>query len=127
MTKTLLLFWGRLTLILGLALSIQLALQYFFSENTFGNFILQNYSFNYVLTLIFYFIFLWKNEKLIANLGFAFLFFSLLKFILFLVVLYPFFELKNGIKSPEFITFFIPYALCLFYETYSIVRKLNQG
>ena len=126
MTKIFLRFFVILTLMLGIALSIQLYLQFVKYGEYTGHFILPNYLFNYTLTLVFFFVFILRNKKVLEHLGFAFLFFSLLKFILFLVLLYPHFELENGIKSPAFASFFVPYALCLFYETYIIVKQLKD-
>jgi hypothetical protein len=126
MIKIFLRFFVLLTLMLGMALCVQLYFQFTRYGEYTGHFILPNYLFNYTLTLVFFFVFIQRNKKVLDNLGFAFLFFSLLKFILFLVLLYPHFELENGIKSPAFTSFFVPYALCLFYETYIIVKQLKD-
>lgn len=126
MIKVFIRFFVVLTLMLGVALGIQLYLQHSKYGEYSGHFIFPNYLFNYALTLLFFFIFILRNKKVLENLGFAFLFFSMIKFILFLVFLYPRFELENGIKSPAFATFFVPYALCLFYETYIIVKQLKD-
>ncbi len=61
-----------------------------------------------------------------ASLGFLFLAGSALKFVLFFLFFYPVYKQDGTISRPEFFTFFIPYALCLFFETQSVIRVLKE-
>jgi hypothetical protein len=116
-----------LSVILAVVFFIHGYLQVFIGKAFLSNHILEDYLFNFTLTLIFFvMIEVWK-EKLLPNLGYVFLFFSLVKFILFLVILYPNYNVEDKLKSAEFVAFFTPYAICMFFETTTLIRRLNSA
>ena len=60
------------------------------------------------------------------TLGFLFMGGSSLKFIIFFIVFQPVYKLDGVTSKSEFAAFFIPYALCLSLEVYSLVKMLNK-
>lgn len=113
--------------LLGIAFPIHAFIQSLLGFPFFGNHIVQDYLFNAAFALAFYVITEWKKKQLAAYLGYAFLFSSVLKFILFLTLLYPNYKIDNKLKSADFAAFFIPYAICLFYETLAMVKRLKMA
>ena len=57
----------------------------------------------------------------------AFYFFggTIIKSLLFFVLIFPQYKLDNDISRTEFLSFFVPYLLTLLVETISLVRLLN--
>ena len=58
--------------------------------------------------------------------GFIFLFGSLLKFVIYFLVLRPIISETESISKVEFSFFFIPYAICLIIEIYFLVNVLRS-
>lgn len=85
-----------------------------------------NYVFNFLITAIFYGIMLRAKSKGQSHLGMIFLYSSMIKFLLFFILIYPNFGDFNGVKSAEFASFFVPYALSLSIEIYFLTRMLNS-
>ncbi|MGB0175813.1 MAG: hypothetical protein ACPF9D_01520 [Owenweeksia sp.] len=72
-------------------------------------------------------VFLIKAPASLQNsLGFLFMLGSGLKFILFFAFFYPLYKADGDMSRPEFFTFFIPYAVCLLFETQLLIRVLGQ-
>jgi hypothetical protein len=115
-----------LLVLLGIAFPIHAFIQSLLGFHFFGNHIVQDYVFNAGFALAFYAITEWKKKQLATYLGYAFLFSSILKFILFLTLLYPSYKIDNKLKSADFAAFFTPYAICLFYETWAMVKRLKM-
>jgi hypothetical protein len=65
-----------------------------------------------------------KNKPEIA--GFVFMGGSGIKFIFFFLFFYPVYKEDGQISKPEFLSFFIPYTICLFTEVYFLVKRLKQ-
>ena len=85
------------------------------------------YGFNSFAALIFLLIFFLKEHKIRPHLGYYFLYFSLIKFILFLVAIRPLLEPTGGVKGHAFLSFFVPYAICLLLEVRFVVKELNTS
>jgi hypothetical protein len=79
----------------------------------------------FVVILLFVFIDLFKN-KFTDQIGFAFMTSSLLKFALFFIFIYPKFNRDGVISKQEMLTFFIPYFVCLIYESLVVGKILNN-
>ena len=58
----------------------------------------------------------------------AFYFFggTIIKLLLFFVLIFPLYKQDNNISRIEFLSFFVPYLLTLLVETISLVRLLNM-
>lgn len=65
-------------------------------------------------------------ERYKNSLGFLFMGGSFLKFTVFFIFFYPAYKEDGEIGKQEFSTFFIPYAVCLFFETKALIHRLSQ-
>lgn len=120
------LFTVKLSSVLALAFVIHAYILSLKSYPLFDNKIVLAYVVNAVLA-IFIFGFLFKmKEKFKSQLGFLFLGGSVLKFIVFFVLFYPFYKADGTISKLEFAAFFVPYILSLVLETTSLAKWLNK-
>lgn len=83
------------------------------------------YLINTLLAIIAYVGLYLMRKKQESNLGFIFMLGSFIKFGLFFLIFYPEYKSDGEIQTLEFTTFFIPYAICLFLETFFLSRMLN--
>ncbi|WP_431133144.1 DUF6168 family protein [Psychroserpens mesophilus] len=119
-------FSVKLIVILIIALVIHLFALNLKSLPVYENKILLAYIVNGVLAiLIFGFLFKMK-DKYKEQLGFLFLGGSVLKFVVFFIVFYPFYKADGVISKLEFAAFFVPYMLSLILETMSLAKWLNK-
>ena len=93
----------------------------------FANKIILCYVVNCLLALTIYIGLYFLRKKQESNLGFIFMVGSLIKFGLFFLLFYPDYKSDGEIQTIEFSTFFIPYAICLFIETFFLTRLLNEN
>jgi hypothetical protein len=100
---------------------------YLVSNTSWKNELILTYGFNVLLGIIFLLIFLWKEKILKPYLGYYFLYFSLFKFVVFLSLIQPLLDRSGGVKGHAFLSFFIPYALCLVLEIGFVIRELNTS
>ena len=92
----------------------------------FDNQIILSYTINISLAIgIFALLFVFK-EKYKSQLGFLFLVGSALKFAVFFIVFQPIYKLDGEVSTLEFSAFFVPYVLCLIFETFSLSKLLNR-
>ncbi|GGZ89051.1 DUF6168 family protein [Algibacter mikhailovii] len=88
--------------------------------------LLYSYAINILLAcgvIILLFVF---KKKLQDQLGFLFMGASLLKFVFFFVLFYPEYNADGDLTRLEFLTFFIPYAICLITESVVLSKFLNS-
>lgn len=124
--NSVLLFVLKLLIILTGSFFAHAYLQDRYGVGFYENQLVLCYAFNFVLTLVFFSIltaFIHRNK---SNTGFVFLYSSLIKFLLFFIFIYPGYENFNGVRSPEFASFFVPYALSISLEIYYLIRLLNK-
>lgn len=89
--------------------------------------LVRSYIVNVLLAqLIFVVLDVLKNKKSNA-LGFVFMGGSLIKFAAFFVLFYPTYNADGDADKIEFLAFFVPYALSLILETYTLVKILNKS
>ena len=98
--------------------------QYIFGKSTL---LLLSYVVNLALAILIFAVLLKLSQKHTHLLGFVFLGGSLLKFIIYFIFFHPVFRSDNLISKTETFTFLIPYFICLFYETFYLVRMLNKA
>lgn len=92
----------------------------------FENSIVLSYSVNVILAA-FIFLSLYKlRKKYNDQLGFLFMFGSMLKFAVFFIFFYPDFRADGEMSRLEFFSFFVPYVVCLFTETLSVIELVNS-
>lgn len=66
------------------------------------------------------------RKKLKDQLGFLFMAASMLKFVFFFILFYPEYNADGNLTRVEFLTFFIPYVICLITESIILSRFLNS-
>lgn len=119
-------FSFRLLVMLAITFGGHLFIRNYFSYNLFADKIMLSYSVNFIMAAsIFVFMDRFKY-KFKNTLGFLFMGGSSLKFIIFFIVFQPGYKLDGVTSKSEFAAFFIPYALCLSLEVYSLVKMLNK-
>ena len=89
--------------------------------------LLLTYLFNYLFTLALVYVFNILIRRQSKQIGYAFLFGSMIKFILFFAFISPFLKMNGSVKSFAFAAFFIPYAICLIAEVWITARILNDS
>ena len=127
MIRPLLIFTIRLTLFVSGILLVHLLILWLLGKHLFDHFILPSYLFNYFITLIFFAVFLINSKTKDAFLGWLFLIKSVLKFLAFFIIIYPFYNLDGAIQKVDLFTFFLPYSLCLTIEIHQIIKILNSN
>lgn len=126
MTKTKVLrFVVLLTLVLALTFIVQAYTYHYLHYGFYGKQIVLNYVFNYTIALLFFGVLLKFKDRKPERLGSVFLIASMLKFILFFIIIYPSLGESYSVRSPAFFSFFIPYLVCVILEITSVIRVLN--
>ena len=92
----------------------------------FDDKIILSYIVNTALVITIFGVLYLLREKYKAQLGFVFLIGSFLKFAVFFIIFYPIYKHDGQITKLEFAAFFIPYALGLIIETFSLTKWLNK-
>mgnify|MGYP006181796453 CR=1 FL=1 len=111
----------HIVLIFSLVLLYQINLIFFYIPQ-----LLFIYVINISLAIfIFWLIYLLRNKQR-ESLGFLFLTGSLIKFIVFFIVILPLFKQDGDLSKLEFLSFFIPYFTCLTIETFYLVKILKK-
>jgi hypothetical protein len=93
----------------------------------FENLLVRAYLVNYMLAIVVYLILFLSRKKYMSSLGFIFMAGSLLKFLVFFILFYPDYRADGQISSLETTGFLTPYLVCLFLETFTLVRLLNRN
>ncbi|WP_236625374.1 DUF6168 family protein [Mangrovimonas yunxiaonensis] len=91
----------------------------------YANSIVLSYVINTLLAIAVLALLFLLRKRLKDQLGFLFMAGSLLKFAVFFIVFFPIYNADGDLSRLEFVTFFIPYATCLFTETYSAIKLLS--
>ncbi|MDA9312409.1 DUF6168 family protein [Vicingaceae bacterium] len=91
------------------------------------NLINESYLTNYFLVVFTYGIIVHLNDKKSQSLGFIFLGGFFLKLAVFMVFFNPVYKSDLEISTLEFTSFFIPYGICLTFETFVLIRLLNRS
>ncbi len=90
------------------------------------NQLVYSYSINILLACgVIVLLFLLK-KRLRDQLGFIFMFASMLKFVFFFILFYPEYNADGDLTRSEFLTFFIPYVVCLIVESVILSKFLNS-
>ncbi|MGB5395022.1 MAG: DUF6168 family protein [Lutimonas sp.] len=92
----------------------------------FDHLILWSYLINFFLALIIYASLFHYRKKYHDQLGFLYMFGSLLKFAVFFIFFYPVYKADQQLETIEFTTFFIPYLICLILETTGLIKILKN-
>ncbi|MBR9847364.1 MAG: hypothetical protein GYB35_15230 [Algicola sp.] len=119
-------FSVKLVVVLTIALVLHLLALNAKSLPVYENKILLAYIVNGVLAIVIFGFLFKMKDKYKEQLGFLFLGGSVLKFIVFFIVFYPFYKADGTISKLEFAAFFVPYILSLILETMSLAKWLNK-
>lgn len=92
----------------------------------YENKIILAYIVNTIQAIIIYTVLYFLRIKQEHNLGFIYMIGSLLKFGAFFLLFNSSYKADGEINSLEFSAFFIPYGVCLFLETYYLIKLLNK-
>lgn len=115
-------------LLLGISIGfiLHISLLYLLELPLFENSIIASYTVNILLALVIFTTLYLLKEKYKNQIGFLFMGGSFLKFLVFLIFFYPVFKHDGDITNLEFASFFVPYAICLLFETLGVIRILNK-
>lgn len=92
----------------------------------FGDKLPASYLVNFVLAFAIVWLLYKFRKKVRQQIGFLFIAGSLLKFAVFFVAFYPGFRADGNISRGEFASFFVPYLLALFLETFFTAKLLRD-
>ena len=119
-------FTVKLIVIITAAFTLHLLILKYFEFPLFENKIVLSYVLNTILAIAIFGLLFKYREKVKDNIGFLFLAGSFLKFIAFFILIYPSYKADGDTSKLEFAAFFVPYLICLFVETSSLVKWLNE-
>ena len=117
----------KITTYLTIIFAIHVSILAFFKKPLFENQLLLAYLINLVLAIVIFKALLFFRKKSNDYLGYVFMYGSFFKFLLFFLFLYPKYNIKPGNSKEEFITFFVPYLICLIIEIKSLINLLNPS
>lgn len=83
------------------------------------------YGLNFLLASLIFLTMFFLRKKHKNEMGFLFLFGSLLKFAVFFVIFIPYYQSNSSLSKPAVMTFFIPYLIGLLTETWGLIKLLN--
>ena len=89
--------------------------------------IIEGYYANVILAIVIYSSLSFLKKKYNDQLGFLFMAGSFLKFGVFFIFFSPVLKADGEISRLEFLSFFVPYLVCLAAETLGIIRILNPS
>ena len=119
-------FSQRILVFLSIVFVIHILLNTFLNLPKFQHLIIEAYVINAVLAIGIFWGLTALKEKYNNQIGFLFLASSFVKFFVFFVVFYGPYKADNQIIFSEFVSFFIPYTICLVLETFYLSKQLNQ-
>ena len=105
---------------------LQLFLSNIYQIDAIKNLITISYLLNGSLVFLFFLFLDFFTQKFKNQIGFVFMGFSFLKFVLFFIFIYPIYNQDGNLSKQEMITFFIPYSVCLVYESIIVSKTLNN-
>ncbi len=126
MKNILLNFSVQLIVLLAIAFGFHLLVLNYIEAPLFDNKIVLAYVFNTLMAIVIFGVLYIYREKYKDKLGFLFIFGSFFKFALFFLLFYKSYKADDVISRYEFAAFFIPYLLCLSFETNSLAKLLNK-
>ena len=119
-------FSTKLMLAISVAFCIHIAILSYLNHQIFQNRIILAYSINYLLAIVIYISLYKLRVKYLDILGFIFMAGSFLKFGVFFLFFFPFYRKDGDVSGLESFAFLAPYILCLSFETYYLVKLLNN-
>lgn len=115
-----------LGIVLILVISLHLLVLNAFELPLWDHKILLSYVVNFVLAVLVLAMVEMGMRNKSAQGGFIFMAGSALKFLVFFLVFFPPYKKDGVMETAEFITFFVPYTVCLVMEVYYLSKRLNN-
>ena len=119
-------FYFSLGLVCLLVFGIHILVLYLLGLPLFGYMMVQAYLLNVFLAFVIFSVLYLFRVKWKDQIGFLFLGGSMLKFVFFFIFFYPVYNSDGQMETMEFISFFIPYLVCLLLETLYTAKMLNN-
>ncbi|MEC8133625.1 MAG: DUF6168 family protein [Bacteroidota bacterium] len=119
-------FSARLLVFLSAVFVIHMLVNKLMSIPLFQHQILVSYATNTVLAVGIFWGLTSLKKKYNNQIGFLFLASSIVKFLVFFLVFYGPYKADGEIVLLEYISFFIPYTICLVLETFFLSKHLNK-
>ncbi len=119
-------FYFSLGLLCLLVFGIHILVLYLLQLPLFGYMLVQAYLLNVFLAIVIFTVLYLFRVKWKDQIGFLFLGGSMLKFVFFFIFFYPVYKGDGQMETMEFISFFIPYLVCLLLETLFTAKMLNS-
>lgn len=119
-------FYIKLLSIITPLFVIHLLIIKWMNFNMLGNKIIESYLINITTAVILYYIIDKHKAKFKDNVGFIFMLSSFFKFGLFFIFINSSYKADGITTRLEFLTFFIPYSICLIIETHALIKLLNK-
>lgn len=92
----------------------------------FADSIVLSYLVNYGMAAAILIVIQSRINKKSSHTGFIFLGGSGLKFLVFFLLFYPYYQADGTLSTSEFAAFFVPYATCLVLEVAYLSKQLNN-
>lgn len=115
-----------LFIVLIISFCIHITVLYFLELNLFEHKISLSYVVNFLLAFTVLFFVEKALSKKSAQAGFIFMGGSGIKFLFFFILFYPSYNSDGVMKTIEFTSFFVPYAICLILEVAYLSKELNN-
>lgn len=116
--------------LLLLVILVVFALHLFILQNMelpiFADSIVLSYLVNYGMAAAILIVIQSRINKKSSHTGFIFLGGSGLKFLVFFLLFYPYYQADGTLSTSEFAAFFVPYATCLVLEVAYLSKQLNN-
>ena len=119
-------FSARMLVFLSAAFAIHIFVNTLMSVPVFQHQILASYVINTTLAIGIFWGLTSLKKKYNKQIGFLFLASSIVKFLVFFLILYGPYKADGEIVLLEFTSFFIPYTICLALETFFLSKHLNK-
>jgi hypothetical protein len=119
-------FSQRILVFLSIVFVIHVLINIFLNLPKFQHLITEAYVINAMLAIGIFWGLIALKEKYNNQIGFLFLASSFIKFFVFFLVFYGPYKADDQITFSEFVSFFIPYTICLVLETFYLSKQLNQ-
>lgn len=125
-SKTTFRFLFIITALLTLSFAVHGLVQHQLGIGFLEKQIISTYTFNYLISITVFVLIKLLSVRHGSKVGFVFLYLSLLKFLLFYILILPGYGDFNGIRSAEFASFFIPYSISSIVEIFYLIRLINR-
>lgn len=111
---------------LGVMLAAYIVQRYLFQFEQDKLYLTSAYIINFLIAYALIFMILFYLQKLKNYIGFIFLGGSMIKFAVFFLFFYPYITTNGEIKTTSYALFFVPYLICLAFETFKLGKVLNR-